>query len=411
MKTKHLKLATITSMGLLALMLFSMSALNAQEDGKKTVKISKVTNVNGNETIIDTTFEISSLEDLDDIEAIKDLLGEDFNDLSGLEDLDLDFFITEGDLEGEGKYIITLENEDMENGDGFVFVTSDNGTQQSSVDGKSYVFIEKDGAESSERTISISSGDDLEWTSDRGMNVQVEDTGNGHKKVTVNTDDGETREYMLEEGKGIYMIGEDGELQKVEDENRVEWNANKDGDQIWITVEEDDDGNVTVYTGNDENVDLKNNSKNNRIIIEGSDPAVERDVQVNVIRKDDGNETIVIKKSIVVKKLNQKDIDLLKDAGVNIEQEKGENQLELDDLQFSPNPNDGKFTLNFSTPEKGTTEIRIFDAQGKEVYHENIENFNGLYNKQIDISNEKQGTYFLSIRQGDRVSTRKILLD
>jgi len=89
----------------------------------------------------------------------------------------------------------------------------------------------------------------------------------------------------------------------------------------------------------------------------------------------------------------------------------GDNSLEIDHLSFNPNPTTGKFILEFETPGTGTTSIGIYDVNGRQVYKETLQNFDGNYKKEIDISSEKNGVYFLNIRQGEKLSTRKIVLE
>ncbi|MCD4698129.1 MAG: T9SS type A sorting domain-containing protein [Bacteroidales bacterium] len=47
----------------------------------------------------------------------------------------------------------------------------------------------------------------------------------------------------------------------------------------------------------------------------------------------------------------------------------------------------------------------------KEVYSETIKNFEGKYKGEIDISSEDSGTYFLKIEQGNKIGTRKIIVE
>ncbi|MDZ4844467.1 MAG: PDZ domain-containing protein [Chitinophagales bacterium] len=86
------------------------------------------------------------------------------------------------------------------------------------------------------------------------------------------------------------------------------------------------------------------------------------------------------------------------------------NTLVIEGLQFSPNPNDGNFNVNFELPEKGRTVVRIFDAANKEIYKEDLGKFSGRYNKQIDISDNPRGIYFLQITQNDKAVNKKIII-
>lgn len=83
--------------------------------------------------------------------------------------------------------------------------------------------------------------------------------------------------------------------------------------------------------------------------------------------------------------------------------------LSLNKIEFAPNPSDGMFNLTFELPEKKSTRVLVFDQMGRKVYEEILNNFNGSYKNQIDISAQQSGVYFLIIAQQDKQFTRKIV--
>lgn len=87
-----------------------------------------------------------------------------------------------------------------------------------------------------------------------------------------------------------------------------------------------------------------------------------------------------------------------------------ENTLTVESLQFYPNPSDGRFDISFNLPNKGKTVVRVVDVTGKEVFQDKLGNFSGTYEKQIDISNNNKGIYFLQVEQGDKVMMKKIVV-
>jgi hypothetical protein len=87
-----------------------------------------------------------------------------------------------------------------------------------------------------------------------------------------------------------------------------------------------------------------------------------------------------------------------------------QSENEVRDLQFFPNPAAGKFRLSFELPEGGATAIRIYNMEGKEVYAENLVNFSGRYDNEIDVSKFTPGTYILNIlRDGTRIAEKLIV--
>jgi hypothetical protein len=86
-------------------------------------------------------------------------------------------------------------------------------------------------------------------------------------------------------------------------------------------------------------------------------------------------------------------------------------QLAMEKMKFYPNPNSGKFNLAFNLATKGDTEVSIYNVEGKTVYHETLPAFSGNYDKEIDISNNAKGIYFVKLEQGKQSQVKKIVLE
>lgn len=95
---------------------------------------------------------------------------------------------------------------------------------------------------------------------------------------------------------------------------------------------------------------------------------------------------------------------LAKPAAVDFEKD-----LALNKIEFAPNPNNGQFNLTFDLPEDQDTRVMVFDQTGRKVYEELLNNFDGKYSDQIDISSQPSGIYFLIIAQQDKQFTKKIV--
>jgi len=100
------------------------------------------------------------------------------------------------------------------------------------------------------------------------------------------------------------------------------------------------------------------------------------------------------------------DMQGLKNAGVKTKNK----ELMVENLKFSPNPGDGKFNLSFTLRETKKVTINIYDINGNMVYTETLKDFQGDYNKQIDISQQPGGTFFLQIIQGLYDIIKKIII-
>lgn len=105
--------------------------------------------------------------------------------------------------------------------------------------------------------------------------------------------------------------------------------------------------------------------------------------------------------------MEKADADKLKAQGVNIT---AVNSLRVEKLNLYPNPNKGMFKLQFDLPEKGQTEVKVYNAAGRTIYEYELGNFSGDFSDEVDISQNGMGTYYLQIRQGDKYATKKIVL-
>lgn len=113
----------------------------------------------------------------------------------------------------------------------------------------------------------------------------------------------------------------------------------------------------------------------------------------------------------IVRKINITDVD-----DEDMQRLKGQiggtdGKLNIEKMNFYPNPNSGKFNLTFTLPEKGNTEITILNTDGKAVYKESLPAFSGVYDKEIDISKNAKGVYFVKVEQGKHAQVKKIILE
>jgi hypothetical protein len=86
------------------------------------------------------------------------------------------------------------------------------------------------------------------------------------------------------------------------------------------------------------------------------------------------------------------------------------NDLTIEKLNVFPNPNTGLFTLRFDLPQPGSTNIRIFNSSGQEVYSYQLSDFQGTFEDQINLTNEFAGTYFLMVQQGAQSMVKKVVI-
>ncbi len=130
-------------------------------------------------------------------------------------------------------------------------------------------------------------------------------------------------------------------------------------------------------------------------------------VIVNEGGKDGKNET----KIVMIKRSKITEADEAELKKINQDASKTDGKLAIDNMNFYPNPNSGKFNLSFNLADKGDAEITIMNIEGKKVYSEKLPNFTGAYDKEIDISKNPKGVYFVRIEQGKHAQVKKVLLD
>lgn len=122
--------------------------------------------------------------------------------------------------------------------------------------------------------------------------------------------------------------------------------------------------------------------------------------------QDQKSTQMIIIKRVRISEPSAEDSKMLnKQTGISDE------KLQVENMKFFPNPNDGKFNLEFQVTSKGDTELNILNMEGKSIYNENLKNFSGQYSNAINISDQPKGVYFVKIKQGKHAQVKKIVLE
>lgn len=331
---------------------FSIPGKTGEGDEKK-VKIKMIKIIDGIETVVDTTFIITDDSELDAILAGLDPGASGCNLDSIIQTIDLDLDIDDNG-EKQVKMVIKVDGEEQ-----LPDIDSLLGTFDILID-------ENDLGGEKEYTININGNDTVITKNCEKKIIMVLDEGEamkkGNKKVKVIVDDEDT------EGKEPDIIN------------------NKNG-QVYIVNKENSDSKIIVKTSGE--TDCNKN-------------------EVTIIKMKDGKDIKVVESKVCIVMLSESDARTLEKSGVETNKV---NDLEITDLNIFPNPGTGSFNMKFSLNNKEKTEIKIFDINGKEVYKENIDRFDGEYNNQIDISDKGKGTFFINIRQGDKLMNKKIIIE
>jgi hypothetical protein len=75
-----------------------------------------------------------------------------------------------------------------------------------------------------------------------------------------------------------------------------------------------------------------------------------------------------------------------------------------------PNPNEGNFTVSFMVSVKATYTLRLVNALGALVYEETLNDFNGAYSKQMDLSKYGKGVYMVSVSSPNLEITKNVIV-
>lgn len=84
-------------------------------------------------------------------------------------------------------------------------------------------------------------------------------------------------------------------------------------------------------------------------------------------------------------------------------------KLSLQTFVLYPNPSSGRFNISIES-NKDPLIIQVTNIQGTEVYKKALDNFSGMYDGTIDISNNPQGTYIVYIIQNQHVHTDHVIV-
>ena len=66
--------------------------------------------------------------------------------------------------------------------------------------------------------------------------------------------------------------------------------------------------------------------------------------------------------------------------------------------------------MSFTSDTKQDLRVRVLNVIGEELINEDLQQFIGEYTKQIDLTNNAKGIYFLEIKTTDGIINKKLIL-
>jgi hypothetical protein len=82
----------------------------------------------------------------------------------------------------------------------------------------------------------------------------------------------------------------------------------------------------------------------------------------------------------------------------------------IENLSIYPNPSRDVFNITFKVEKKQNLKVRLVNVIGEQLIAEDIEPFIGKYNKEIDLTGNAKGIYFLEIETENGVINKKLIL-
>ena len=85
-------------------------------------------------------------------------------------------------------------------------------------------------------------------------------------------------------------------------------------------------------------------------------------------------------------------------------------EIGLTNFKIFPNPSSDLFNISFSSNRVQDLRIRILNSISEEVMIIELNQYKGEYTKQINLTNNAKGIYFLEIKTNDGVINKKLIL-
>lgn len=77
---------------------------------------------------------------------------------------------------------------------------------------------------------------------------------------------------------------------------------------------------------------------------------------------------------------------------------------------IQPNPSNGRFVFGFTNDAKGDVTVDVMNSLGQSVFNETVRDLEGSYRKEMDLTTQGAGAYYLKIKRGSNTSTHKIVV-
>ena len=87
------------------------------------------------------------------------------------------------------------------------------------------------------------------------------------------------------------------------------------------------------------------------------------------------------------------------------------NEINLNNLTIYPNPSKDIFNIVFKSYTKQDIDLRVHNVLGEVIFSESLKEFNGDYNRSVDLSQYPNAIYILQLNTKDGMINRKLVLE
>lgn len=102
--------------------------------------------------------------------------------------------------------------------------------------------------------------------------------------------------------------------------------------------------------------------------------------------------------SVSCYRLKSKDLDGSEQLSKIITVERKDGKFGIN--RIFPSPTTNETTIDFTSNEKGTVELTVFDVLGRQILQKNVAVTEGAYFEKINVANFTNGTYFVRLKSG-----------
>ncbi|MFC4815703.1 reprolysin-like metallopeptidase [Flavobacterium sp. GCM10023249] len=94
----------------------------------------------------------------------------------------------------------------------------------------------------------------------------------------------------------------------------------------------------------------------------------------------------------------------------NIQAALSNSENELASLKIYPNPNKGRFTIEFPSLSGKNVEVKVYDVRGRQIFDSSYV-ANGAFSQEVNLEDVQSGIYLVNITDGDKKITKRIVVE